>query len=179
MDLTPNIGLGKPLVGENYDVGVFNGNADITDLEIKQLKDRVAAYDAALELVPWTDYPAVISKSADLFSVAAPTTSIQTARYCRIGKIVYATGSGTIGATAVVDACVSLPQGAGLTPHHRVLEFGTLLVTKGDGTAPDDQTGTARMNVDLKRVVVHSDTSGFRDAPANSNIYWNVWYEVV
>ena len=47
MDLTANFGLGKPLVGENYDVEVFNNNADITDFQLDAHRDRLDAMDAA------------------------------------------------------------------------------------------------------------------------------------
>ena len=43
MDLTPNIGLGKPLPGENYDVDVQNTNMDILDGEVDGVKDNFTA----------------------------------------------------------------------------------------------------------------------------------------
>lgn len=140
--------------------------------------DRLNAYDAALGLVPWTAYTAYISASATAWNVAAPGSTVSLARYCRIGKTVFVRGAGST-TTLITDACASLPQGAGLVPNGRHLLTGSLLVTLGTGGAPSDQTGLARMNADEKRVVVFSDTGGFRDMPAGSSLHWHIWYEVL
>ena len=82
MDLTPNYGLGKPLVGENYDVGVPNANMDIIDATLKSHADSIensgTSIDARLDVLEakFTTAPAVIT---NLF-VAATGWSIQDQR---------------------------------------------------------------------------------------------------
>ncbi|MDR1408937.1 MAG: hypothetical protein LBJ12_01415 [Oscillospiraceae bacterium] len=45
--LTPNIGLEKPLVTENYDVMVFNRNFDILDKMVARLNNTLFSGDLA------------------------------------------------------------------------------------------------------------------------------------
>ena len=40
MNVTPNLGLGKPLPGENYNIGVSNANMDTLDTAIGSLDSR-------------------------------------------------------------------------------------------------------------------------------------------
>ncbi len=40
-DKTPNLGLVKPLLTEKYDVGIFNGNADIVDAAITEANRKI------------------------------------------------------------------------------------------------------------------------------------------
>ena len=45
MNLTTRLGLGKPLVGENYDVGVNNTNMDLIDAEFVAVDGRLDALE--------------------------------------------------------------------------------------------------------------------------------------
>lgn len=47
---TPNLNLIKPLVSENYDVGVFNSNADLIDSAVKSVMDDVSDAQDDIEL---------------------------------------------------------------------------------------------------------------------------------
>ena len=59
---TPNLGLIKPLVTENYDIAkVTNENADILDLEIKTVKDDIL--DKQPTLVSGTNIKTINSAS--------------------------------------------------------------------------------------------------------------------
>lgn len=56
-DLTTNYNLVKPLKNENYDIEIFNKNADILDRELKSLADSkatTATYTATLTAEGWS-----------------------------------------------------------------------------------------------------------------------------
>lgn len=74
---TPNINLEKPLVTENYDVGVFNGNSDILDTQISSKAPLASPTFTGTVVLPSTTSIGNVT-STELGYVDGVTSSIQT-----------------------------------------------------------------------------------------------------
>lgn len=169
---TPNLALTKPDDLEQYNIDVFNGNADIIDAAVKADRDRLDVIEAGA----WQDCSGEVSVRTDTGGAAAAGSGITYARYRKVGKTVTYMGEGST-ANVVANASVLLPPSAGV-PLRRYLHCGTLFVWAA-ASAPADQTGMARMTASKDRIVVTAATGGFRDSPAGGTITWCIEYEVV
>ncbi len=167
MDLTPNIGLGKPLPGESYDIAVHNNNSDVIDGAINTLNQGAGGS------IGWTDVSAQVSLRTDVGGSAAAGTSIALARACKIGRTVIFYGKGDVGATAVANGCVMLPVAFHGLPPVRMLECGILITS-----VATTSTNTARMVPARDRVINHTIGGGFISFPATTEVYWHLIYEV-
>lgn len=92
---TPNYNLVKPLQTENYDVDVFNGNADIIDSEFKKIEDSKKV---------------VILEDRDLMNgwQNAYNTKV---KFAKNGNIVSVEGAIINGATADGTIICNIPEG--------------------------------------------------------------------
>lgn len=168
---TPNLALTKPDDLEQYNIDVFNGNADIIDAAVKADRDRLDVIEAGA----WQDCSAEVKVCTATVVAAVAGTAIPFARYRKVGKTVTYVGEATA-TNAISNVAIFLPPSAGV-PIHRYLHCGTLGVWANAGV-PADQTGLARMAATSDRLVVTAYSGGFRDTPANGLITWCVEYEV-
>lgn len=118
----------------------------------------------------------VICTDASLTQIAG--SSINFARYSKIGKRVRYQGMGSTGATAAPAGCaITLPNSQAGVPSYRNTGFGMVTVW---GTAPpSDQSGVGFMGAGLDRLIIVALSSAYRGVAASHTLKWDVEYEVV
>lgn len=120
----------------------------------------------------WTPYTPLLTR-ADTGATVAQTTASRVARYCLLGKTVFA--KGTIVAAASSSgggAAVDLP----FTARDRDLAAGVAGIFTG---TPPTQIGMGRMTSDKQRLVALSTYGGaFADIASGQQFVWNLTYEM-
>ena len=104
---------------------------------------------------------------------AQPGTSVQAARYMKIGRTAFFCGEATC-TSAVNDAAINLPNGLAGVPYRRVFCTGLMVVM---GTGVTGQYFHGVMTAGLTQIVMVTNAGAYINVPAAHTIRWNISYE--